>query len=94
MSLPTFRLPLRLGSITSRLFGLGTRQSFRFQTGFRGLDLCQPVFTPLQLIGQFVAATAAQSGVLFGVGAASVRQKLIDLRFQAGDFLFHIALYG
>ena len=58
-----------LGSflVTATLFFLGPGSGLSFQACFRLLNLGQPLLTPLQFLGQFIAATASQRSILLGV---------------------------
>ena len=84
--------PLGLLFVTAALCCFRLDAGLGFQTCFRCADLRQPVFASLQFVGQFVAATAAQGGVLLGVELLGLLQQLLDLGFQPLDGLVHVAV--
>jgi hypothetical protein len=82
----TFRFTLGLFLVTAVLFFFRLGAGLGLQSRFRLLDLYQPLFTPLQFVGQFVATTASQRSVLLSVDLLGLLQQLVDLRFQPVDF--------
>ena len=65
---------------------------FLFQTLLGLTDFRQTLVTAFQFVGQFVAATAAERGILLRVELLRLLQQLLDLRFQPLDVFVHVAV--
>jgi hypothetical protein len=91
-ALPAFGFTSGLIVVAAALFLARPGAGLGFQTRTGLADLRPPIFTPLQFLGQFVATTASQRGVLLGVKWLGLLEQPIDLCFQPPDLLGHVAV--